>query len=56
MRGAESIEYRVEEEGFDAIDAEQFTHVVALHPIVKADERLELFKQVRRLLCPGARH
>lgn len=53
VRGAESIEYRVEEEGFEAIDAEQFTHVVALHPILKADERLELFKQVRRLLCPG---
>lgn len=53
LRGAESIEYRVEENGFDDIDAEQFTHVVALHPILKADERLELFKHVRRLLCPG---
>ena len=53
VRGAGSIEYRVEEDGFDGIEAEQFTHVVALHPILKTDERLELFKQVRRLLCPG---
>ncbi len=53
VRGADGIEYRVEEDGLDGIDAQQFTHVVALHPILKADERLELFKQVRRLLCPG---
>jgi SAM-dependent methyltransferase len=53
VRGADGIEYRVEEDGFDGIDAQQFTHVVALHPILKADERLELFNQVRRLLCPG---
>lgn len=52
VRGVESIEYRVQEDGLDGLDG-QFTHVVVLHPIVKADERLELFKQARRLLCPG---
>jgi SAM-dependent methyltransferase len=53
VRGADGIEYRVEEDGFERIESQQFTHVVALHPILKAEERLLLFQQVRRLLCSG---
>jgi SAM-dependent methyltransferase len=53
VRGAESIEYRVHENGALEEEAAQFTHVIALHPVLTADQRLELFKEIRRLLCPG---
>jgi SAM-dependent methyltransferase len=53
VRGADTIEYRVQENGAMEDETGQFTHVIALHPVLTADERLDLFKEIRRLLCPG---
>jgi len=53
VRGADTIEYRVQENGVMDDETGQFTHVIALHPVLTADQRLDLFKEVRRLLCPG---
>ena len=53
VRGAETIEYRVQENGVMDDESAQFTHVITLHPVLTADQRLELFKEIRRLLCPG---
>jgi SAM-dependent methyltransferase len=50
---AESIEYRVLENGLGELEAEQFTHALCLHPIADAEQRLALFSEFRRLLCPG---
>lgn len=48
-----SIDYRIFEEKLADLDPAQFTHVFALHPIVTADERLELLGGMRHVLCPG---
>jgi SAM-dependent methyltransferase len=47
------IEYRVLEQGLGELEPEQFTHAIALHPIVSADERLELLHGLYRSLVPG---
>ena len=52
VRGATAIEYRVDEEEAE-VEAGQFTHVITLHPVLTTDERMTLFKEIRRLLCPG---
>jgi SAM-dependent methyltransferase len=48
-----AIEYRILEEGLFELDPAQFTHVIALHPIATAEERLELLDGMRHVLCPG---
>jgi SAM-dependent methyltransferase len=48
-----AIEYRPFEEGLSTLDAAQFTHAISLHPILTADDRVELFGDMRHLLCPG---
>jgi SAM-dependent methyltransferase len=48
-----AIEYRIFEEALTDLDPAQFTHVIALHPIITAEERLELLGGMRHLLCPG---
>jgi len=48
-----AIEYRILEDDLNELDPAQFTHVIALHPIVSADERLALLGSMRHLLCPG---
>jgi SAM-dependent methyltransferase len=53
VRGADTLEYRVQENGAMDDEAAQFTHVIALHPVLTADQRVALFKEIRRLLCPG---
>lgn len=53
VRGATGIAYQVDENSLADVEPEQFTHVIALHPVVNADQRVQLFKEVRRLLCPG---
>jgi SAM-dependent methyltransferase len=53
VRGATGIEYRVQENGLDDVEGQQFTHVIALHPVLTTDERVGLFKDIERLLCPG---
>ena len=53
VRGADSIEYRVHENGAMDDETGQFTHVIALHPVLTAEQRIALFKEIRRLLCPG---
>jgi SAM-dependent methyltransferase len=52
-RRAESIEYRVLEDGLAELESEQFTHALCLHPIADAEQRLALFSEFKRLLCPG---
>jgi len=52
-RRAESIEYRVLEDGLGDMEGGQFTHALCLHPITVAEERLELFRELKRLLCEG---
>jgi SAM-dependent methyltransferase len=52
-RRAETIEYRVLEDGLEELESEQFTHALCLHPIADAEQRLALFSEFRRLLCPG---
>jgi SAM-dependent methyltransferase len=52
-RRAEGIEYRVLEDGLGDIEPQQFTHALCLHPIADAEQRLELFADLRRLLCEG---
>jgi SAM-dependent methyltransferase len=47
------IEYRILESGLAQFEPEQFTHTVTLHPILTADERLELLGGMRHVLCPG---
>ncbi|HEV8248131.1 MAG TPA: class I SAM-dependent methyltransferase [Polyangiaceae bacterium] len=53
VRGADGIDYRVEENGMSDVEPAQFTHVLSLHPVVTAEERVKLFKEAQRLLCPG---
>jgi SAM-dependent methyltransferase len=53
VRGADTLEYRVLENGVMEQETGQFTHVIVLHPIVTTEQRLEMFKEIRRLLCPG---
>jgi SAM-dependent methyltransferase len=48
-----AIDYRIFEENLMDLDPAQFTHVIALHPIASAEERLELLGGMRHLLCPG---
>jgi SAM-dependent methyltransferase len=48
-----AIDYRILEESLTELDPAQFTHAIALHPIVTAEERLELLAGMRHLLCPG---
>ncbi len=48
-----AIDYRILEDGFDQFEPEQFTHTIMLHPIVTAEQRIELLGGMRRLLCPG---
>jgi ubiquinone/menaquinone biosynthesis C-methylase UbiE len=52
-RRAQTIEYRVLEEGLSELESEQFTHALCLHPIADAEQRLALFQELKRLLCPG---
>lgn len=47
------IEYRVWEEGLSQFESEQFTHALSLHPIASVEQRLHLFSEMYRLLCPG---
>jgi SAM-dependent methyltransferase len=53
VRGAERIEYRVLEDGFQNFEPAQFSHAISLHPIVSADERAQFYEDVQRLLLPG---
>jgi len=48
-----AIEYRILEEELTDLDAAQFTHAIALHPIMTAEDRLDLLEGMRHLLCPG---
>jgi len=52
-RRAETIEYRVLEDGLADLEAAQFTHALCLHPIADTEQRLGLFQEFRRLLCDG---
>src|SRR5262245_53605820 len=53
VRGAENIEYRVLEDGFEHFEPAQFSHAISLHPIVDNEERAQFFSDVHRLLLPG---
>ena len=35
------------------IDEEQYSHVLSLHPLAREEDRAALFREARRLLCPG---
>jgi SAM-dependent methyltransferase len=35
------------------IDEAQYSHVLTLHPLAREEDRAELFREARRLLCPG---
>lgn len=47
------VEYRILEHDLSEFEPEQFTHTLALHPIVTAEERLALLGGMKNLLCPG---
>jgi SAM-dependent methyltransferase len=53
LRGAQNVEYRVLEDGLSEFEPGQFTHALVLHPIVDAERRVALFRDMHRLLCPG---
>jgi SAM-dependent methyltransferase len=47
------IDYRIWEEGLSQFESEQFTHALSLHPIASVEQRVHLFSEIYRLLCPG---
>jgi SAM-dependent methyltransferase len=51
--GESAIEYRMSQAVGDDLDAAAFSHVIALHPIVTAKSRSELFAEMSRLLYAG---